>query len=271
MSDSSVKAEVEDVLSSIKRLVDEEGRKLPNANSAAVSPKPARLVLSESLRVKETASQSELDGLKALALDFAVDAFVMKEAEISHGAPANKKVEPMLLTPADRVFPDAPAAAEGKDETARSKDLAGSLSAKIEALEAAIARTEDQWEPDGNSADAYSGTHTRRMKWDSESGFVPPERKEPLQNSSGTPAPERESATGPVTLVHEHIPAEQGTDARAEADTASATMDEEALRDLVAEIVREELQGALGERITRNIRKLVRREINRALAAQDLT
>ncbi len=42
------------------------------------------------------------------------------------------------------------------------------------------------------------------------------------------------------------------------------------LRDLVAEIIREELQGALGERITRNVRMLVRREINRALEARGL-
>ena len=48
-----------------------------------------------------------------------------------------------------------------------------------------------------------------------------------------------------------------------------AVLDEEALRDLVAEIVRQELQGALGERITRNVRKLVRREIHRALTSQD--
>jgi hypothetical protein len=47
-------------------------------------------------------------------------------------------------------------------------------------------------------------------------------------------------------------------------------LDEDALRDLVSDIVREELQGALGERITRNVRKLVRREIHRALAAQEL-
>ena len=49
-----------------------------------------------------------------------------------------------------------------------------------------------------------------------------------------------------------------------------ALLDEEALRDLVSEIVRQELQGALGERITRNVRKLVRREIHRALACQEL-
>jgi len=271
MSDSSVKAEVEDVLSSIKRLVDEEGRRLLNANGADVSPKPARLVLSESLRVKEAVNQSEMDGLKALARDFAVDAFVMKEAEISHGAPANKKAEPMVLTPADRVFPDVPATAQEKREPSRSRDLAGSLSAKIEALEAAIARTEDQWEPDGNSADAYSGTHTGRMNWDSVSGFVESEGKQPLQNLPETPDPERESATGPTTLLGPHIPAERADSASAEADAASVTMNEDELRELVAEIVRQELQGALGERITRNIRKLVRREINRALAAQDLT
>ena len=47
-------------------------------------------------------------------------------------------------------------------------------------------------------------------------------------------------------------------------------IDEDALRDLVADVVRQELTGPLGERITRNVRKLVRREIHRALAAQEL-
>jgi hypothetical protein len=47
-------------------------------------------------------------------------------------------------------------------------------------------------------------------------------------------------------------------------------LDDDALRDLVAEIIRQELQGTLGERITRSVRKLVRREINRILEARDL-
>lgn len=46
-------------------------------------------------------------------------------------------------------------------------------------------------------------------------------------------------------------------------------LDEDTLRDMVSDIVRQELQGALGERITRNVRKLVRREIHRALASRD--
>ena len=47
---------------------------------------------------------------------------------------------------------------------------------------------------------------------------------------------------------------------------AASNIDLEALRDLVAEIVRDELRGTLGERITRNLRVLVRKEIGRALS-----
>ncbi len=47
-------------------------------------------------------------------------------------------------------------------------------------------------------------------------------------------------------------------------------LDDAALRGVVAGLVREELQGVMGERITRNMRRLVRREIMRAIAAGDL-
>lgn len=47
-------------------------------------------------------------------------------------------------------------------------------------------------------------------------------------------------------------------------------IDEDALRPLVAALLREELQGEIGERITRNVRKLVRQEIQRALAVREL-
>ncbi len=45
-------------------------------------------------------------------------------------------------------------------------------------------------------------------------------------------------------------------------------LDLDMLRDMVAELIRQELRGALGERITRNVRGLVRREVERALAQQ---
>lgn len=50
----------------------------------------------------------------------------------------------------------------------------------------------------------------------------------------------------------------------------SGSIDPGMLRDLVVETVRAELRGDLGEKITRNVRKLVRREIQRALTAQSL-
>ncbi len=42
---------------------------------------------------------------------------------------------------------------------------------------------------------------------------------------------------------------------------AAPILDEEALRGMINTIVREELQGELGDRISRNLRKLIRREI----------
>lgn len=47
-------------------------------------------------------------------------------------------------------------------------------------------------------------------------------------------------------------------------------IEEEQLRAMVQGIFREEMAGPMGERITRNIRKLVRAEVGRLLAAQEL-
>ncbi|MEM8822237.1 MAG: hypothetical protein AAGF30_01375 [Pseudomonadota bacterium] len=52
-------------------------------------------------------------------------------------------------------------------------------------------------------------------------------------------------------------------------DEVPSPLDDEALRDLIAEIVRQELAGDLGERITRNVRKLVRREIRQMMSSEE--
>jgi hypothetical protein len=56
----------------------------------------------------------------------------------------------------------------------------------------------------------------------------------------------------------------EGIEAGAVALPAPA-LDEQALRQLINAIVREELQGELGDRIGRNLRKLIRREITQIL------
>ena len=45
-------------------------------------------------------------------------------------------------------------------------------------------------------------------------------------------------------------------------------LDEEALRGVINTLVREELQGELGDRISRNLRKLIRRELAQMLQDQ---
>lgn len=270
MSDSSVKAGVEDVLSSIKRLVSEEGRKVPNLIKSSAARKPGRLVLTDALRVGD-----EVEAPKAplkLAQKISADAVSQRAANVESLRPANDLSQPMRLRSCDIVEPGVAHAestgAKATESEDAQKDLAGSLSAKIEALEAAIARTEDQWEPDGESNDAYSGTRTGAVAWATDTGFSASERAKasaesrPDEAEVGEPPAFLRSSPGSGSRVHENDAADDLT--------ASVTMGEDELREQIAEIVRQELQGALGERITRNIRKLVRREINRALAAQNL-
>jgi hypothetical protein len=185
--------------------------------------------------------------------------------------------KPMLLRACDIVQPGEVANHDGAEEVGdetTSENLSGSLSAKIEALEAAIARTEDQWEPDGDSDDAYSGTPSKAMHW-----IPAPTFEEEDADEDVAPSDEADTeAEEPVTFVrHGDTPkadpvedAEDTPEDTNEDDIGLSASEEEALRQMIAEVVRSELQGALGERITRNVRKMVRREIHRALTAKEL-
>jgi len=54
------------------------------------------------------------------------------------------------------------------------------------------------------------------------------------------------------------------------AEPVRETLDAADIRPLISTLIREELQGDLGERITRNVRKLVRQEIQRALTVREV-
>jgi hypothetical protein len=60
----------------------------------------------------------------------------------------------------------------------------------------------------------------------------------------------------------------EGIEAEGRAARPAPSLDEAALRAMINAIVREELQGELGERINRNLRKLIRREIAEFLEEQ---
>lgn len=123
-----------------------------------------------------------------------------------------------------------------------------SLSEKIATLETLVGKRRDNFEPDDAGEDPYAGTRAPAMEW--EDADDAPEYS--AYADADTDDDERSAQKPQIFATDEDV------------------LDEEALRELVSDIVREELQGALGERITRNVRKLVRREIHRALAAQEL-
>ncbi len=246
---------IEDVLSSVKRLVSEDGRKVSDADTATAPRKPGRLVLTDALRVGDAPKSEPL--------------------KLEPKYSPEDSAKPMLLRACDIVQPGEAANHDGAEEVGdetTSENLSGSLSAKIEALEAAIARTEDQWEPDGDSDDAYSGTPSKALHWIPAPTFEEEETEGVDATSGEAGAPKEEPATfvrhgdtPKVDPVEDDAPGETIED-----EIGLSASEEEALREMIAEVVRSELQGALGERITRNVRKMVRREIHRALTAKEL-
>ena len=170
---------------------------------------------------------------------------------------------------------------------AAAKATSGTRSDKLAALETAIGKITDDWDPDSPGDNDYSGTEPPAMEWkddvDLDVSEAPVddtaavEAEEPAQHQPVTPRVDEQvrrfADSGPRVADPAATAPEFGYTAPAQDQGVGGDdqfLDEEALRDLVTEIVRAELQGALGERITRNVRKLVRREIHRALTAQDL-
>lgn len=183
----------------------------------------------------------------------------------------------LVLTPALRVEPGPAADAtpteadaadlpsvENTDERSEESVVAWSLEDRIAELEAALGGATGDWEPDG-SEDADQETPRQ---------FVFAHRPLSLAGREAEPdtraARAAEAAEARVAAVGSEPPAapEAGSPDASEAPVRVAEPAD--MRALITEIVREELRGALGRKATQNIRKLVRREIRRALDAQDL-
>ncbi|WP_420013805.1 hypothetical protein [Tateyamaria sp.] len=262
MSDPMTNTEVEDVLSSIRRLVSDEKRTEPES---ATAPASDRLVLTPSLRVldDDVSAEAEYEAEPELAQDDVSEDEVSAPGQVTYAHEARDHAEaeqdqaqddedsaPILLQAHDAVIEES----VSLDDHDASPNVPApeTLGEKIAALETLIAGRSDEFEPDEAGADAYAGTEAPAMAWED--------------------AEEEDEEVVEATFVS-HV--EATATSEPEDDTPFFTgdddiLDEDALRELVSDIVRQELQGALGERITRNVRKLVRREIHRALAAQDL-
>jgi len=215
MSESVSNAEIEDVLTSIRRLVSgEEDKPVNNAETGNGKPsKAAKLILTPDFRVSGTGKTA-----------------------------ANVEKEPVV----DVTFRHTGAPDTGEDTPASDKENRTTLESTIAELEAAIGEQDQEWEPDGSE-----------FEEDAEAEAV---MTAPIKDMMG--------ARQPIDEIEDAEIIEDDLAAGLFAGD-NPEFDEEALREMISEIVRQELQGALGERITRNVRKLVRREINRVLAAQD--
>jgi hypothetical protein len=217
-----------------------------------------------------------------------------KETDDSADAPTERaedtdkdtRTDTLVLTAADKKPDEAASDPEVRDDDEKGTAETDSiepriyfrrtstrkeLAAKITALEETIARTPDQWEPDGESVDDYSGTSVETLAWEDHvelDGSGNPVTQTSEQSEEKDDFPQAIDPDDEVLDLSADLrddTEQQDYDAAPE----DAILDEEALRELVSDIVRQELQGVLGERITRNVRKLVRREIQRALTAQD--
>ncbi|MEP5728138.1 MAG: hypothetical protein ABJL67_02065 [Sulfitobacter sp.] len=164
---------------------------------------------------------------------------------------------------------------------------AATLSAKIAALETAIGNIAEAWEPDDAGEGDNAGSEPEAMEWQDDETSQEPDNttafasvdqtfEQILEPAHAQPAHEQPAHEQPAEAQNrEQEPVSETPSPEPEAAAMGfgddeQLLDEDALRDLVSDIVRAELQGALGERITRNVRKLVRREIHRALTAQEL-
>jgi len=282
MSDPVTNVEIEDVLSSIRRLVAEGDQpRSPFTYPDVADKKPAlqaeRFVLTPALRVAEAPS----------SVRDTVDLAVTPDAE----SEAVEAAEPLVLEPAAML--EVPKIHDRMSESERA-----SLEATIAELEAAMTyQPDDEWEPDGSEVKPTSGLAAAFAATDAEvvddqdvaetdgprhAKEVAPERVVRLRPEKSEPT--FRHATAYEADVEDDESTDYGDDLRAGEDDgmpipddldetlaayiASGTaMDRAEIRRLVVDVVRQELQGELGERISRNIRKLVRREIQRATSA----
>ena len=280
MSDPVTNLAIEDVLSSIRRLVS-EGDKSGRPDlfvQATLAPEPA----------------TEQAGPRA-------------------GQQAFENVGKFVLTPALRiaeVLPQPPRQSAAPDEAAtevnptisflrpvsQSAESRSALELRIAELEAAVTDQAGDWEPDGSEnvpVVDWSSPEVGESLIFASRAMPQPDRRGVLNlGQIGTRIHpvilEDEFAAEPVSVpAAPYDPGEdldlsagevQARDGQLDPDEPediadylddSGALDEVALRKLVVEIVRQELQGPMGERITRNVRKMVRREIYRILASQE--
>jgi hypothetical protein len=308
MSDPVKNVDIEDVLSSIRRLIidvdkpraRDSGPLAEARGSAAVAPESdgmssERLVLTPAFRVAKEAEmpQSTHDSDADLVSDVAESDDAIAEHNGNEvGVAADLPPELLWTVPksdaknSDGAGPDQ--VDDRPAETVVTPDRSA-LEATIAELEASVGAGGD-FEPDHGSEEIDAVVWPRRVARVRTEATDAEELQDDTADDVGA-----DTGVAEVAFQHRVDDAEEiavsdsgetdldsdATEGRAAGTTDrddealnaylddEGMMDEDMLRNLVTEIVRQELQGTMGQRITRNVRKLVRREIHRILSSQD--
>lgn len=299
MSDPLSTSEIEDVLSSIRRLVSDDLRPSSRPVGAPVpaAEEASKLLLTPALRVVQTETAPEPRGIDDVlaAVSAGVDQQAHEDWEPETGdasmmaaeAPIEAAIWEDVPPIEDYAAPvafvstrvketaEAPAAlspSPAEESEAEAVAAAGSQDAEQAAfpVEVALAETFEFVVQSPSDADALPG-------WAQSQGADDEDRARPDPVVSGTVEPDPVWADAAEAAVLQELqgarpasPQAAEADDDLDGDVAEVPVNEAMLREIVRDVLREELQGRLGERITRNIRKLVRAEISRMMAAEDL-
>ena len=279
MSDSMSKTEIEDVLSSIRRLVTEDHRPLQQPSSAS----SGKLVLTPALRIGPALSGGPPPFGAAEPLRLVAAQKVNPTTSLTHHAAA--ALEAALKDHRDDWEPDgtelSPAdswsvewdAADGDETEAPVPTEPGTAiatAADDPSVPAMIPAAGDgDSTPEDDIWDDFLAEHRTAPLL--AAGQAEPWRQATGQGDDPPAGPPGQAVDadeiGPVPAAES---APQAALSGLDPSDAPSRIDETLLRELIRDVLREELQGDLGERITRNVRKLIRAEIARALTARDL-
>lgn len=282
MSEALSTSEIEDVLSSIRRLVSDDLRPAPKA--ADPGDDTSKLLLTPALRVVQDNGASEearpIDDVVAsvgAGVDLQADEWEPETGDTSLGTPASDQ-------PAD-FWEDAPIieeyatnfefvsarssegeAADGADDH-DDVEAAGEAAATEEPVAEALIVEDAPVELPGwaQSAGADEADETRPEP--AAAGTIEPD---PVWADAAEAAVLQELQGGARVVEAVQSEPDLTAEAQDEDEGPEIPVNEAMLREIVRDVLREELQGRLGERITRNIRKLVRAEIARMMASDDL-
>ena len=257
MSEPLSSTEIEDVLSSIRRLVSEDMRPLPRPAAAAVQA-GEKLILTPALRVVQA------DEPEAKAVFVAVPRLHLTDPVAAGDAePSALGLVVSSVGAAVDAQPD-----EWEAEIGDVQPDSGFLSANwgSPAPEAAVEISEDPH----NEADHFEMTAAVGVPAWAQQDAADTTEDEAAPVMQGTIEPDPVWAdAAEASVIAELAEAPEQDEFLDDGLDAGMRFDEDVLRELVRDILREELAGKMGERITRNIRKLVRAEIARSLATHE--